>query len=1128
MPTGISKRFVAKNGLDNNNNSITNVVNPSGNQDAATKSYVDTSVGNVIPSQSGNTGKYLTTNGEVVSWSELSGVGTVTSVAVSGGTTGLTTSGGPITNSGTITLAGTLAIANGGTGQTTASAAFTALAPSQTNNAGKFLTTDGTGASWTTIESSAITSALGYTPVNRAGDTMTGTLTLAGNPTQGLQAATKDYVDNVASGLNIHAASVAATTAALTATYNNGSSGVGATLIGTGVLPTIGGVSSLSANDRVLVKNQTNAVENGIYTVTQTTDPWTLTRAGDFDNSPSGEVVAGDMTYIQQGTLAGTQWVQTTTGTITIGTSNIVFTQFGGPNTLTAGTGIDISSNVVSNTGVTSITAGSNISVSASTGTITVGFTGTLPIANGGTGATDADTARSNLNAAKSGANSDITSLSGLTTALSLSQGGTGATDAAGARSSLSAAARGANSDITSLSGLTTALSITQGGTGQTTATAAFTALAPTQTGQSGKYLTTDGTAASWAAFPSVQPGGSSTQLQYNNAGTLAGTARITYNGTDTLTVGSTGGTTFNIISLPTDVWGTTVGSNITIRAGTGGNAAGLKGGDLTLSGGNCGYFANNITSMVGGDIYIQGGAGGQTASNSFIPGGSIYLRTSVNHTGFVERLRIIPAGAWGLGGANYGTSGQVLTSNGSGSPPTWQPALSGTVAIANGGTGLTAVPGSSGQLIFNSSSTYGATTSFNFARTVNAINGRVSIALTSASATSTTSDGTNLTIQAGGTVNQAANQGTAAGTMTIAGADSDAGSGLPGDLVLRGGTGGYQPGIAGSIYLRTGSALASQVNRLILTPSGAWGLNGANYGTSGQVLTSNGSSSSPTWTTISSASGTVTSVAVSGGTTGLTTSGGPITASGTITLAGTLAVANGGTGATTASAAAANILPSQTGNSGKVLSTDGAGNLSWVSSSAGSVTSIDISGGTTGLTATGGPITSSGTITLAGTLAVANGGTGATTLTGYVKGDGTSAFTASTTIPGSDISGNISGNAANVTGTVAIANGGTGATDAGTARSNLSAAASGANSDITSLSGLTTALSLSQGGTGATTASAAATNILPSQTGNNGKVLTTDGAGSLSWVTAFINNGALDFGTFAQPAGFTLDMGTF
>ena len=71
---------------------------------------------------------------------------------------------------------------------------------------------------------------------------------------------------------------------------------------------------------------------------------------------------------------------------------------------------------------------------------------------------------------------------------------------------------------------------------------------------------------------------------------------------------------------------------------------------------------------------------------------------------------------------------------------------------------------------------------------------------------------------------------------------------------------------------------------------------------------------------------------------------------------------------------------------------------------------------------------TSSSALT-AGTLPVLAGGTGATTLTGYVKGSGTSALTASSTIPGSDISGNISGNAANVTGTVNVDHGGTGLT---------------------------------------------------------------------------------------------------
>lgn len=95
------------------------------------------------------------------------------------------------------------------------------------------------------------------------------------------------------------------------------------------------------------------------------------------------------------------------------------------------------------------------------------------------------------------------------------------------------------------------------------------------------------------------------------------------------------------------------------------------------------------------------------------------------------------------------------------------------------------------------------------------------------------------------------------------------------------------------------------------------------------------------------------------------------------------------------------------------------------------------------------------------GTLVVANGGTGATTLTGYVKGNGTSAMTASSTVPGSDVSGNIAGNAANVTGTVAVAN----------------------------------------GGTGQTTANAALNALLPSQTGNSTKVLSTDGTNT-AWTT--------------------------
>lgn len=123
-----------------------------------------------------------------------------------------------------------------------------------------------------------------------------------------------------------------------------------------------------------------------------------------------------------------------------------------------------------------------------------------------------------------------------------------------------------------------------------------------------------------------------------------------------------------------------------------------------------------------------------------------------------------------------------------------------------------------------------------------------------------------------------------------------------------------------------------------------------------------------------------------------------------------------------------------------------------------GTVTSVNVSGGATGLTTSGGPVTTSGTITLSGTLDVDNGGTGATTASGAQLNLGVPSTT------GTGASGtwgiNVTGTAANVSGVVAIANGGTGATTAADARTNLGAAASGANSDITSMSGVTGGIS--------------------------------------------------------------------
>jgi hypothetical protein len=161
-------------------------------------------------------------------------------------------------------------------------------------------------------------------------------------PTVSTDAATKQYVDDVAQGLNIHAASYAATTANLNATYSNGTSGVGATLTnaGTQAAFTTDGTTP-SASARILVKDQTNTFENGIYTLTTVgsgSTNWVLTRATDFDTAV--EIAGGDFTFVDNGsTLANTGWVNIDEVT-TVGTDPIEFEQFSGAGTYTASNGV--------------------------------------------------------------------------------------------------------------------------------------------------------------------------------------------------------------------------------------------------------------------------------------------------------------------------------------------------------------------------------------------------------------------------------------------------------------------------------------------------------------------------------------------------------------------------------------------------------------------------------------------------------------------------------------------------------------------------------------------------------------------------------------------------------------------
>jgi len=159
---------------------------------------------------------------------------------------------------------------------------------------------------------------------------------------QNQSVANKAYVDQVAQGLDTKPSCKAATTANLAATYNNGTAGVGATL----TADINGAISvddiALSLNDRVLVKDQTDATENGIYKVTTVGDGSTdfvLTRATPEDQPP--ELSGGSFVFVEEGTIGSNNgYTFTHTGQPVFGTTDLDVSQFSGAGQITAGAGL--------------------------------------------------------------------------------------------------------------------------------------------------------------------------------------------------------------------------------------------------------------------------------------------------------------------------------------------------------------------------------------------------------------------------------------------------------------------------------------------------------------------------------------------------------------------------------------------------------------------------------------------------------------------------------------------------------------------------------------------------------------------------------------------------------------------
>jgi len=205
------------------------------------------------------------------------------------------------------------------------------------------------------------------------------TVLLNANPTLALQAATKQYVDSaVSTGFTVHTPAVYGTTGALPANiYNNGASGVGATLtaVVNGALSVDGSV--VVVGQRILVRNEVAAANNGCYVVTQVGTagtPYILTRATDFNTAAAGNIANNAYFFITSGaTQAGDSYVLSQTAAITVGTTALPFTLFADQAVYSGGTNITVAGQIISVTGTIAATLGGTGTSTVTTGDLLYG-----------------------------------------------------------------------------------------------------------------------------------------------------------------------------------------------------------------------------------------------------------------------------------------------------------------------------------------------------------------------------------------------------------------------------------------------------------------------------------------------------------------------------------------------------------------------------------------------------------------------------------------------------------------------------------------------------------------------------------------------------------------------------------
>ena len=215
------------------------------------------------------------------------------------------------------------------------------------------------------------------TSPNAAVDFNSQKITGLADPTANTDGANKAYVDSVAQSLDVKDSVVVATTGngTLSSAYANGQ--------------TVDGVT-LTTGDRILLKDQTNQVQNGIYNVNASGSP---SRATDMASNANA---AGAFVFVEKGTVNADNGFVCTADTAVVGTNNLTFSQFSGAGQITAGDGLDKSGNTLSldlkaNSGVVISSTELALDLSASS------IAGTLAVSDGGTGATTATAALTNL-----------------------------------------------------------------------------------------------------------------------------------------------------------------------------------------------------------------------------------------------------------------------------------------------------------------------------------------------------------------------------------------------------------------------------------------------------------------------------------------------------------------------------------------------------------------------------------------------------------------------------------------------------------------------------------------------------------------------------------------------------------